>query len=59
MSQKQARKFAQQNANNHDIVMVIGFQTNDVTGLNEYGYCPKSAVGPAFVHTVTEEINPE
>jgi hypothetical protein len=36
--------------------MVIGWQTNDDTGEDEPGYCPAAAVGPCFVHTVTERI---
>ncbi len=58
MNQNEARRQAQQNADDYSIVMVVGLQTNDVTGENEFGYCPKSAVGPAFVHTVLEEVKP-
>jgi len=53
-----ARAEAQKNADRHGIQMAVGWQTNDATGANEYGYCPLSAVGPAFVHTVLETIKP-
>lgn len=53
-----ARAEAQRIANLQDITMAVGWQTNDVTGENEHGYCPMSAVGPAFVHTVLETIKP-
>jgi len=53
-----ARAEAQKNANEHQINMAVGWQNNDVTGLDEYGYCPWSAIGPAFVHTIIEMIEP-
>ena len=53
-----ARAEAQQNADRHQVEMAVGWQLNDVTGEDEYGYCPLSAVGPAFVHTVIETITP-
>ncbi len=58
MNLDHARTEAQKNANRSRITMVVGWQINDATGANEYGYCPESAVGPAFVHTVTETIEP-
>jgi hypothetical protein len=33
---------------------VVGWQTNDVTGELEPGYCPQSVAGPCFVHTTVE-----
>ena len=58
MNNHDARSEAVKVANRHNVTMVWGWQTNDVTGLNEYGYCPRSAVGRAFVHTVIEVIEP-
>lgn len=49
---------AQACADEYGVTMVIGWQTNDVTGEREPGYCPSHAAGPAFVHTVTETIRP-
>ena len=53
-----ARAEAQKNANQHNIQMAVGWQFNDITGKDEYGYCPWSAVGPAFVHTIIEMVKP-
>jgi len=58
MTPNQAYEIAQKNADEHGVVMVVGFQTNDTTGEKEIGYCPKAAVGPAFVHTVLHTIYP-
>ena len=54
----QARTEAKAFAYDHRITMAVGWQQNDVTGEDEYGYCPLSVVGPAFVHTVLETIEP-
>lgn len=59
MSLDDARAEAQKNADRHQIRMAVGWQTNDVTFEKEYGYCPLTAVGPAFVHTVLETIKPK
>lgn len=54
MTLEQARREARQNAKDHNITMAVGYQLNDVTGEDEFGYCPATAAGPAFVHTVLE-----
>lgn len=59
MNLDRARAEAQTNADRHRIQMAVGWQFNDVTGEDEHGYCPLSAVGPAFVHTVIETIEPK
>ncbi len=58
MTMTAARLEAQRIANREGIVMVVGWQQNDVTGMDEPGYCPRLAVGPAFVHTITETFRP-
>lgn len=52
------RAEAQKNADEHKIVMVVGWQVNDTTGEKEYGFCPEHAAGNAFVVEVLETIRP-
>ena len=48
---REARKHAQQGTD-----MAVGWQINDTTGRREFGFCPLSAVGPAFVVDVEAVI---
>jgi hypothetical protein len=41
---REARRLAAQGTD-----MAVGFQINDVTGVQEWGFCPLAVVGPAFV----------
>lgn len=53
-----ALAIAEREAKASNCVMVVGWQTNDVTGYLEPGYCPKLVAGPAFVHTILREVAP-
>lgn len=55
---QRARTEARRLALAHRVDIAIGLQRNDVTGADEYGYCPLAAIGPAFVHTVLERATP-
>ena len=59
MTLKEAEASARHYARTEGLHMVWGWQTNDVTGKREAGYCPKVIAGPAFVHTIKGEIRPK
>lgn len=52
------RRQVQHRADTARTTMVIGWQHNDNTGCREIGFCPKAAVGSAFVYEVLETIEP-
>jgi len=54
LTMEQARADAIGHAIAHDRHMAMGLQRNDDTGEDEFGFCPLSAIGPAFVHLPLE-----
>lgn len=59
MTQRERREWAYREARKHaeqGTDMAVGWQINDTTGERELGFCPLSAVGPAFVLDVEEVI---
>jgi hypothetical protein len=48
---REAHKLAEQGTD-----MAVGWQINDTTGEREFGFCPVSAAGPAFVVDIVEVI---
>lgn len=55
-----ARAMAQEEADEHNIVMVVGWMFDEFApDCRAYGYCPKHVAGPATVYDVLEEVAPQ
>ncbi len=52
------RALAQKDADQNNVVMVIGWTVENDDGRREYGYCPAYSAGPGFVVEVLETIPP-